>query len=249
MLKASRPSSPFDDPFRKGNANSGNHGHSGRPGQVGGSAPGGGQNAAVNPVIRAQTEHVMAQARAMDNKITPLIAMTVDTSGGQMIGLEHRIKTSADRISQKIAEKMATENLTPEQARNNIYDSLRFTASFSPDQYTAGVEKLLSNLKAQGIEAAPGKDKNYWPPPPGVYHGLNYVMTDKSGFKFELQFHTPESFAIKQQNHTVYEAFRNAGGSKEQRLQLWNEMNQRWAGVTVPPGVKRLGRSVNQEQA
>ncbi len=199
--------------------------------------------------VKEATQSLMANARTRDKEITPLLQGIVEGNGGEMLGLEHRIKTNAGRIAEKINEKMAIENMSLEQAQGSVYDSLRYTAQFNPDNYTEGVENLLGKLQEQGITPFKGKDKNYWPPPPGIYHGMNYVMQDKNGFKFELQFHTKESFAAKQDNHGLYEKFRSPGTSPSERYDLWNKMNQRWANVKVPLGVKRIGRPQSQEMA
>lgn len=166
-----------------------------------------------------------------------------------MEGLEYRVKQNEARIAEKIDERMRQSGLSLEEAKAAISDSLRYTAVFSNDDYTNGIVRLVADMKAKGITPVGGKDKNYWPPPPGIYHGANYVFKDPSGFKFELQFHTKESLATKSAIHGLYEEFRNPATSKGRRVELWKQMNAKWAAVPVPPGVKSVGTSQQQEQA
>ena len=43
------------------------------------------------------------------------------------------------------------------------------------------------------------------------YQGINSVFISEGGLPFELQFHTPESIAVKEEEcHVSYEKFRTA---------------------------------------
>ena len=61
-------------------------------------------------------------------------------------------------------------------------------------------------LEAQGCKRV--RVKNFWGPGDG-YQGINSVVVTAAGFPFELQFHTPESIAMKEEEcHACYELFR-----------------------------------------
>lgn len=185
------------------------------------------------------------KARLKDQVVTPTLEDVAGQVGGKMIGLEHRIKEKTGRIAEKMAENAIESGLTPEQAKETVYDSLRYTMELDPDSYAAGAERTLAALKEKGFSVYDHKDKNYWSDG-SAYKGLNYVMTDKDGFKFELQFHTKQSMDVKMRNHSLYEAFRRPGTDGSTRKSLYNQMLSNWSAVQTPRGVERIGRRVSQ---
>ena len=249
MRHIDRPAHAFDADFHKGGAGSGNHGHAGRPGEVGGSAPDGDGNATsthdLPAKFKAYAHDLKAQAEKNDPVVTPVLQVVAHSLGGQMVGLEHRIKLNTERMAQKMAENATEANLTPEQARESVYDALRYTVELDPQQYAEGAQSTLAALRERGFEVYDSKDKNYWDEN-STYRGLNYVMADKAGNKFELQFHTKESLAAKERVHKIYEKFRAPGVTPEQRKIYATQMLGEWKGVTFPRGVEKLGRKVVQ---
>ena len=64
--------------------------------------------------------------------------------------------------------------------------------------------------------------KNFWGPGDG-YQGINSVFV-YNGIPFELQFHTPESFATKElECHPSYERFLTTDDSRK-AIQYWEEV-------------------------
>lgn len=72
------------------------------------------------------------------------------------------------------------------------------------------------------------------------YQGINVQLLDPSGIKTELQFHTPNSYAIKQASHEVYEIRRNPASTPAEAAEAtaksiaFNDM------VNVPSGAKNI---------
>jgi hypothetical protein len=249
MKRIERPGHPFDgDYFLKHTPGGHDHDQS-----THGRGGGGGE-------ATATAEHIMSEkfkeyakglqdkARVKDKVVTPTLEGVAKEVRGRMVGLEHRIKEKTGRIAEKMLENAQESNLTPEQAKETVYDALRYTMELDPDDYAAGAERTLAALRERGFDVYDKKDKNYWADG-SSYKGLNYVMTDKDGFKFELQFHTKDSMAVKMKNHSIYEAFRAPGTSPERRRSLYEEMMQNWNAVQTPRGVERLGRIVVQSMS
>lgn len=245
MRRIERPKSLLDSDFLKGGAGSGNFGHAGRPGERGGSAPGEGASGSSDgsrvdsAPVRSAAQALLARAKERDPLVTPILENAAKAHGGKMEGLEFRVKTNEKRTREKIIEHMEQANLTADEAAGTINDALRYTAVFEPETYTERVQAMVNDLKKNGL--TPLQEKNYWPPPPGPYHGANFVFRDQSGGRFELQFHTPESFKTKQTIHAAYEEFRSAGTPKERRQELWNQMNSQWTRIRIPKNVKSFG--------
>ena len=115
---------------------------------------------------------------------------------------------------------------------------------FPTRRYTSSVRELIHALKEQGYKQH--RVKNYWGPGDG-YQGINAVFVSPSGQAFELQFHTPESLTMKEEEcHSSYAKFRAAKDSRKM-LQYWEEMVSMWDMVPVPEDVLQIPQVVQQK--
>jgi hypothetical protein len=122
------------------------------------------------------------------------------------------------------------------------------------DNYAKGVEGAVAEMERSGYEVVERSNKWVDGEPYAGYHTL--VRSD-NGEVFELQFHTPESFDVKEgELHEIYERDRNLprpnsaafqSMSPEQQQQVIAEKNANaeasWAAaakIPVPPIVERL---------
>ena len=96
--------------------------------------------------------------------------------------------------------------------------------------------KSLEKLTNSGYKVV--KFRNAWGGK--FYQGINVQLLSPSGIKTELQFHTPNSYAIKQASHEVYEIHRNPASAPEEVAETtaqsiaFNDM------VKVPSGAKDI---------
>ncbi len=197
-------------------------------GQAEEAAPTGGQLELAGPLIDAAT--------AAEPAVTGDLTGLAGELGGEMQGLEFNVKT-ADSLARKIGTDALDRGITEEQAAAQIADVLRYTMTFEPGDYAARVQAAADRLQALGYRFA--KVKNTWDPA-APYRGLNTQIVSPSGQVFELQFHTPESFDLKQENHAAYEAARILPDGDPQRAQLVAEMASRSAALELPPGALDL---------
>ena len=202
-------------------------------------------------------------ARKLEPELTRELSKLAAERGGTLKGLDHRIKT-VESLLRKIAADTEEENralldaLAVEETTDadraaladgvdtaaiayTVKDALRYTVVFPTKVYTESVYKLKEKLKTLGYDAY--QEKNYW----GVgdnYQGINdvFISPVKLGtegdahFKFEVQMHTPESFALKKGlGHRLYEKFR-VERDPEKKLQLWEESLTAADAVPVPEG-------------
>ena len=65
-------------------------------------------------------------------------------------------------------------------------------------------------------------------------------LKSPSGMKVELQFHTPQSFAVKQASHEVYEIRRNPDSTPEEVEEATRRSIEYNACVTAPAGAGAL---------
>lgn len=110
--------------------------------------------------------------------------------------------------------------------------------TFESEGFTANVKNVMAQLETQGY-----KTTTLWSNfKSGVaYKGINSAVTTAEGDLFELQFHTPESFEMKQDiNHSLYEQARVLEDDDSVKLQLDKQMISNSATVELPPGVQSI---------
>lgn len=188
-------------------------------------------------------EGLMERARAVEPAVSADLQAIADAHGGQLLGYDFRLKSESS-LERKVGDK-TREGMTREQAAGAIKDSLRYTVGLDPDRYTDGVSGALTTLESKGYEIT--EAKNYWQPG-DPYSGLNMVAQHPDGHVFELQFHTPDSYAMKEHdNHVLYERYRAADTPVAERRELYATMAQKWDDVVVPTGVMAIGTPIYEE--
>jgi len=175
--------------------------------------------------------------------VTETVKKTVTESGGEMAGLDFRIKAK-DSFIRKITTDLEHDlkinpDLTPMDVARSINDVLRYTAVTDPDRYFALYTTVIMTLINEGHTLR--KVKNAWKDAQNPYNGINVVLVSPDGITYELQFHTPESFDLKQNKlHELYEEYRLSTTSKKRKMELWEEMMKLANGIRKPPGVDKI---------
>ena len=231
----------------RGGDGSGNFGHSGRPGERGGSAPQHGEAHADHERVRTRgdvaelADELLAAARKDEPAVTKLLTDLADTYGGEMVGLDYRLK-GRDSLIRKIANDAADMDISLEKSAGMVTDALRYTMVFDQDNFVEAVQTVQASLAEKGFGMYDHKFRNYLNA--SDYRGYNCVFTDGSG-NFELQFHTPDTIRTKETSHTFYEKIRvmKDGAEKDDLLR---SMRSLWAEVTPPPNWHTLPGKVIQ---
>ena len=191
-------------------------------------------------VIQIQSERqaasLLTQARKSEPTITTDLAQAAKQNGGEMVGLDYRLKTQ-ESLARKIEDETVKEaNLLVKEGANRgnalrtelpkqvgkINDAVRYTTTFSEQGYKTGIEKTLSALEQQGYKVVKFKDS--W----GLrgsgsdrgYRGVNVTLRDANGQQFELQFHTEHSFDTKMQTHGLYDEIRDPKTTPARKKEL-----------------------------
>lgn len=114
------------------------------------------------------------------------------------------MKTAAEKILRKLPVK-------PHYSENEIADLLRGNIVA---QNAEDAQGLLSQLQEQAEVIALddySKEPNAW-----GYNGININILTPNGHKVEVQIHTPETIAVQNALHGLYEEWRN-----ELEIPLW----------------------------
>ncbi len=154
--------------------------------------------------------------------------------GGWLEGFKHRLK-GEDRLKEKVAEGLTTSSpdATPAQILRLIPDAIRFTYCFQPENYTRGYHDIEESFESRGHDMC--YSKNYWSDP--EYKGINTRWVTAKGQRFEVQFHTPDSFHAKHQvTHLAYERIRDTSTSRAELRELHAFQREVSSWVQIPDG-------------
>lgn len=201
------------------------------------------QNAAKVKEVAAE---LLQKYREVEPDITGFLKHQVQVAGGKLKGLEYKLKSESSLFRKIMSdldeEKRAESGLDVNDVAAKCYDVLRYTCILDTTRYVGGTTKVLANLdghKDGTLETHQFRVKNFWGKG-DAYQGINSVykiLVDGETLYFELQFHTPESIATKEEScHVSYEAFRTAH-NQEEKAACWEEMVSVWDLVPVPKHV------------
>jgi len=179
---------------------------------------------------------VQFRERALTGKMEK--AAERNSCNGRLVGLEFRIK-GEDRLKEKIAEKIEHEpDRTPAEAAREINDAIRYTFCFEPDKYVRGYGEIKQRLEASEYRMI--YCKNHWRDDP-EYKGINTRWVTQEGQRFEVQFHTAESFHAKQEvTHGAYERSRNRLTERSERREVEAYQRDVCTFVDVPIDVESI---------
>lgn len=183
---------------------------------------------------------VYDKAAAAEPQITSDVISAVDNVGGKMYGLDFRMKQPTS-MAGKIGADAKQDGVSFDKSGSDIKDAVRYTAVIDTDNFTDGYNKIKSSMENKGYKEV--RCKNFY----DMYangkseqKAVQCVYENKDGYKFEFQFHTPQSQGAKELNHPLYEKAREATTRNQERKRLKKKMKQIGTHVTNPPGVMSI---------
>ena len=156
-----------------------------------------------------------------------------NTCGGWLEGFKFRLKGD-DRLTEKVAEQLEAEpEKTSREALRKIPDAIRYTFCFQPENYVRGYYDIKARLESYGHVMY--LSNNSWSS--HEYKGINTRWVTQEGQPFEVQFHTPESFHVKQYvTHESYEQIRNPITSRRELRELHAFQRAVSSQIEIPDG-------------
>jgi hypothetical protein len=168
----------------------------------------------------AQADQVIAALQECEPAVTGFLQQLESQSpfGARLVGLEHRLK-GPDRLKEKLVDELwAEETADVTNACSVIFDAVRYSYCCDVDQYAESYADVHERLESAGYRMI--FRANRWVGDP-EYRGLNTRWLTPDGDRFELQFHTPESFFAKEYlTHGAYDRLRTPGSAKEEEAEL-----------------------------
>jgi hypothetical protein len=206
-----------------------------------------GQEVKLSAVENQKADEALKLAKDADKDVTGAMEkLKNDIPGSERVGNEKRLKDE-ESFKRKLHDLLhpVKEDGTPDTpptldaAIRKINDSLRYTLVFPQESYTLNVLDALRKLDASPdyrVTVVKNKWAGNMAQEGGTYKGINVTLETKGGLQFELQFHTPESFLAKQDEHPLYQQKRRPGLSQEEKDLLDLETSKLFGKVQTPVG-------------
>lgn len=190
---------------------------------------------------RERARALRARAEAAAPGVRGALERAAAAHGAELAGLQYELK-SEDSLTRKIHDRAAqrgpaTDARLDAEARK-VNDVLRYTVVVDMPRYAEVHTAVRTALEAAGHTFV--REGNAWAEPErfgGAYRGINATFRTADGLDFEVQVHTRESLAMKEELHAMYEEVRDPATPAARVKELQDEMRRRWAGVPVPEGV------------
>ena len=155
--------------------------------------------------------------------------------GGDLSGFENALKTWQSTLKKLRIAFNLDPTATAAELAGSVRDLVRFTMRFEPGDFASSVRSTKARLLREGYKLV--KFDPIWRED---YKGINTNWISPDGRLFELQFHTPYSFASKEATHPFLDLQKGlAVGSPEWR-KLQDEMVAISRFVELPPGWRSL---------
>jgi hypothetical protein len=169
--------------------------------------------------------------------IPVLRAVEAEDPTRALAGFKHCFK-HADRLKEKIADRVRTKGRSATETLAQIPDVVRFTFQYSETAYSAGVQRDVERLETKGFTQV--ERRNTWKD--DQYKGVNSRWREpESGMLFEVQFHTQASLEAKELSHRAYERLRSITGQTPEADQETAELKEFQRRVNsvlpVPPRI------------
>ncbi len=204
------------------------------------------QNLEILNQARQIAQALLKQAAENEPQIISDLRTTAREISAEIVGLEHKFKAEEslvrkllllaekDNSNQSIGKKM--EKVA---RRNN--DALRYTFVFQTDEYADGFQHTIEKLRQRGFVIPPNRIWNAWEnaetPRDTGYRGINITVISSQNQRFELQFHTAESFRLKTETHHLYEKLRDLETFDIQRTKIIKELVNSAQRIERPEGI------------
>ena len=194
---------------------------------------------AVTSEARKEADKLISKFKGLEPKVTKDLQKIANDAGGKMFGLEYNLK-SKESLTRKIMSDAIEKKIGFSEASLEIKDVLRYTIIYDDSSIAKKYFDTVEELKSSGYNVV--RVKNTFKDGQ-VYKGINTIVSDSKGNLFELQYHTPNSIAVKEGGlHELYEKQRKLDPTRdfEQYKNLIDEMVKLSDTIPIPDGIERI---------
>ncbi|ARR14166.1 XopAD/skwp family type III secretion system effector [Xanthomonas citri] len=196
---------------------------------------------AVQPQdIAVEAQALLRRARQMEPQVTDMLQNIAGRHGGQLAGTQHQLK-SYSSLQEKLMQRVVLKKQSLEEAAAGVNDALRYRVVLEPQDFTAGLRAVLAALDDRGHARV--KLTNQFTAYPPSFKAINVTLRSPAGALWEIQFHTPETFALKERFHDLYKrahALAVGGASRAEQRTLQAPALEAFKRVASPPGCEEI---------
>lgn len=197
------------------------------------------QEAPSEPIkedLSLSVDKLVEKSQKIEPKITADINNIATKAGGKLVGLENRLKSSYS-IKRKIEDEVS-DGFSKSLSLNKIRDAIRYTTVFKENDFVTRYKAMQYLLAIEGYKTI--VVKNTWKND-SAYKGVNTFIQNEDGDVFEMQYHTQQSFDVKNGLlHKLYEKFRDPKTPINEKEKLLLEMRKLSSKIKVPEGVELI---------
>lgn len=153
----------------------------------------------------------------------------------ELVGLDYRLKSKESFLRKVNFDSKNSSNLQIiDETLNKTNDIIRYTYQADYKEIISKYNDINVSLNEKGYKQT--KLKNTWTVKSNPYKGINCNYKSPKGQNFEIQFHTPESFELKNGKlHELYEKWRVISDkSSDEAINLSKQM-ERLSSKLKPP--------------
>ena len=193
-------------------------------------------NAKEYGILKSQYKGMKYYDKATESE--PLITSSVKAVAGncglETYGLKNRVKGKESYLRKIRAE------YNPDGNKYEVKDIVRYTLGTNDaGSLVKGMEDAIDELSKLGYNTV--AIKNSWEDPLNPYKGINTIVTAPNGQKFEIQYHTKESFQVKEKMHALYEKQRMIEDQfSDEYIKLSDEMFELSNKLSKPSEIERV---------
>ena len=186
-------------------------------------------------ILKAQAKGMSYYNKALTNEpeITKHVKEVAEATGMNILGLKYRIKSKSSFL-----EKIE-KNYSSDGNEYEIKDIVRYTLGADAGSLVDKTLLAIDKFEQGGYNTV--RIKNTWGTG-SSYNGINTLIKDPNGQVFEMQYHTKESFDLKNEElHELYERQRKiVDDESEEYLKIEDQMIELSGKLKSPKNIERV---------
>lgn len=198
-------------------------------------------------IIEKLADELMERVRGIEPAVSGDLEEVAARREARLVDLATKFKARDSVIRKMGRVKSYNPDISDKRLKRRVFDALRYTMVCRPEVYARTARGILADLREKGYEFGEKDIRNYWPESE-LYKGINATLRlGGGGDLFELQFHTDESWAAKNEAHPLYEESRLQGTARERREELERLMIGVFDKIGTPSEAENIGRVVKRK--
>lgn len=202
----------------------------------------------IRQFAKLLSKKLLENAEYNESEIAKDLQNATEKVGVRLTGLENKFKTETSLMRKIInsATKDISNSSFEEKLKKHskrINDVLRYTFIFPVDSYEKSFGQILRSLRKSNYEIPERRIWNAWTNAGTQrdtgYRGINITIKSSNNQVFELQFHTEQSYILKNITHNLYEEARQIATSEKRRNEIIKQVIELAGEIEIPKEYKK----------